>query len=169
MDNYIEQIVESKPGGLEYIKVIGSGILTAAGLFVFLLISPGIGLLVFALGIFLVHLSKNASKYEYEYEITNGDFSIDKIINKASRKHMLNFDESDIQRVLTYESAKFQNELDVNSKLVVKDFTSGNEKNKADWYAFIVNSKKDTMAVVIELDGRGREYIENYFKKRIER
>ena len=102
-------------------------------------------------GGYLIYYTKNCLNLEYEYEITNGDVSIDKIINKASRKHVLDFSEGDIQRILTYKSAKFQNELEINKKMSVEDMTSGDEENSDNWYAFIVNDKKNTVAVVLEL------------------
>lgn len=170
MDNYVEQIVEGKPNGASYAKVVVAGIITAIGAVITLMtIYIGWGLLLVCAGGYLIYYTKNCLNLEYEYEITNGDVSIDKIINKASRKHVLDFSEGDIQRILTYKSAKFQNELEINKKMSVEDMTSGDEENSDNWYAFIVNDKKNTVAVVLELKDKSKNHVEEYFKRRIER
>ena len=82
MENYVEQIIEAKPNGASYAKVVVAGIITAIGAVITLMtIYIGWGLLLVCAGGYLIYYTKNCLNFEYEYEITNGDVSIDKIIN----------------------------------------------------------------------------------------
>lgn len=168
MDNYVEQIVQTKADSEAYVKIIGSYLVLAAGVVLLLLYSIPIGSLVFAAGLCLVYVTKDQRKLEYEYEITNGDFSIDKIINKSYRKNVMEFTEGDIQRILSYENPKFQNEMEVNKDMIIKDLTSCNEDNKADWFVFMINKDKRTVAAVLELNEKSRNHVCSYFKKKVE-
>lgn len=168
MDNYVEQIVVTKADSESHVKIIGSYLVAAVGVMLLLLYSPTVGILLSAAGFFLIYITKDQKNLEYEYEITNGDFSIDKIINKASRKHVFEFAEGDIQRILMFENPKFQNEIEVNKDMIIKDLTSCNEDNKCDWYVFMINKDRKTVAVVLELNDKSKNHVNSYFKKKVE-
>ena len=170
MDNYTEQIIEGKPYSKHYFCIVASSLVAACGVvFVLLFINLiSIGLILAVLGGFGIYFSVLSMSYEYEYIFTNGDCDVARITNKSSRKEMYSLKQEDVQRILKYTSPKFQNELDINKKLRVSDYTSGNEANKENWYAFLTNKKDKTDALVIELDDERIEYIRSIYKKKIE-
>jgi hypothetical protein len=127
-----------------------------------------IGLIPFIPGLIISLVSKSRVNFEYEYEITNCDFCIDRIRNKSSRKHVFDFTEDQIKRMMLYDNPKFKNELDV-GRYTVKDFTSGDKGKHEMWYGMIVDKGKNKFAVIVETDDRTKEYIEQYFKKKIEK
>jgi hypothetical protein len=169
MDNYIEHIVETRQSmGAIFARSVGTALMVVgvfAALFFNLII---IGLLPFILGLVISLIAKSRTNYEFEYEITNGDFSIDKILNKSSRKHIIDFSEDQIKRIMLYDNPKFQNELDL-GKISVKNFTSGDKGKHEGWYGMIVDKGKNQFAVIVETDDRTKEYIEQYFKKKLEK
>lgn len=97
MDTYVEQIVAIRKSPMERLLQIGiivlgvililtCGMLYVAGalgmfslLFVVLAVAVGYGIYYFA----------SQLNLEYEYIFTNGDFDVDKIISKRSRKRVL--------------------------------------------------------------------------------
>jgi hypothetical protein len=167
MDNYIEHIVKARRNqGAILVRSIGTA-LAVVGLYMILFIFQIIGFIPLIVGIVMAVLAKSRVNYEYEYEITNGDFSIDKILNKSSRKHIIAFTEDQIKRIMLYDNPKFQNELD--RGCTVKNFTSGYNDKHEMWYGIMVDQGKSQFAVIIETDDRTKEYIEQYFKKRLER
>lgn len=166
MDNYTEQILDKKPSVKQRMALVGAIAVIAAGCVTLISISGSIGLSVIILGIVLVYFAKSAQSMEYEYLLINGDCEISKIINKSSRKKAYSFSAGDVQRILPYNSEKFQNELEVNSGLSIKDFTSGVKEGRDNWYAFITNTK--SAAVILELNEKSLEHVRTYYKNKFE-
>lgn len=169
MDNYTEQIVAAKPKFIQYLMLFGAIFLTAIGIIFVLFVNFSTGALIIAVGGFAIYYAKANMSFEYEYIFTNGDFEVAKIIAKSKRKNICEVSDGDIKRILPYNSEKFQNELDINADLVVKDFTSGEEIGKADCYAIIKNEKGKDAAVILELSDKNKEYLENVYRNKLEK
>lgn len=168
MDSYVEQIFEKKPSAKDKMALAGAIFVTAIGVSMVLFVDFSIGVLVIVVGAFLIYLAKNALAAEYEYEFTNGDCEIAKIINKESRKSCYKFSAGDVQRILPYSSEKFQNELEVNAELTVKDLTSGYEEKEENWYAFMLSVKGGSVAAVLELNEKSLEHVKTSYKQKLE-
>lgn len=169
MDNYVEQILKRKPQASQYGAVAGSFVLIAAGFVVMMFVRLNLGLLVFAVGCFLVFLTSKRLNSEYEYVFTNGDFDVSIIYNMTSRKEYYSFEKDKVLRVIPYNSPKFQNELEV-SDVRIKNLTSGNRENDSLWYSFMLSDSKtgNTTAVIIELNDRSLEHVNAFYKNKIE-
>ncbi len=168
MDHYVEQILKVKPGMKQYLMMAGAVLVAVAGVFSLICVSGSLGLTLIIIGAVLIGFAVNAQKYEYEYAFTNGDCDIAKIINRSNRKDVYAFSEGDILRVLRYDSGQFQNELEVNSKLVVKDFTSGGREHQDCWYVFMISEKNMTTAVVLELNAKSVKHVRAEYKTKFE-
>lgn len=168
MDHYVEQILKVKPGMKQYLMMAGAVLVVVAGAFCLVCVSGSLGLTLIIIGAVLIGFAVNAQKYEYEYAFTNGDCDIAKIINRSNRKDVYTFSEGDVLRVLRFDSDKFQNELEVNNKLVVKDFTSGSREHQDCWYAFMISEKNMTTAVVLELNAKSLKHVQAEFKTKFE-
>lgn len=173
MDNYIEQILKAKTTTMQQFKFVLSVALTVFGALI-LLMGPfsnsfGIGGAIIIIGAILIYVTKNGMNIEYEYEFTNGDCSIDKIINMSSRKKAYRFSVGDVQRILPYESDKFKNELQIDAKLSVLNLTSLEKEKSNNWYAFMIGNSSQTTAVILELDDRSLEHVRMYYKQKLEK
>lgn len=168
MDNYVEQIVDKLPSVKQKLALFGAIFVTAIGVTMIFFYSFSIGVAVIAVGAFLIYLAKMYQAMEYEYLFVNGDCDIAAIINKSNRKNTYSFKAGDVTRVLPYNSLKFQNELEVNAELSVKDLSSGKRDNRGKCYAFLVNVKGGTLAVVLELNEKTIEHVESFYKNKIE-
>ncbi len=167
MDNYTEQIVEKKPAEREYAMLVGAILLTAAGVLITCFFNLELGVLISAAGGASIYFATKAQKSEYEYLFLNEDCDIARITNKSSRKEIYSFKGGSVKRVIQYKSEAFQNEMQINKKLDVRDFTSGIEDNSSDWYAFLINDSKEETAVVLELNEKNQAHIKAYFKNKI--
>ena len=168
MDSYTEQIIACRPSvKSSFLSGLGTALLVL-GVFVFMFIYSTIGCVIFLVGVIISIIGKKFRNMEYEYLFINGDCDVARILNKSSRKNMFSFKEGDVQRILPYDSLKFQNELEVNSKLQVKNFTSGNKKKSSMWYSYIVNGKSGNIAVILELNEKNIEHSKNIFKTKFE-
>ncbi len=165
MDSFTEQILKAKPTGKQTLALVGAIMVTILGVFCLLFISGSIGIAVVVIGAFLIYYFKMNQNIEYEYSFLNSDCDVDVIINKTNRKQVYEFSGSDVSSVLAYNSEKFQNELDVNAKLTVKNLTSRNRDNTDNWYVFMVNSGNGTIGVVLELNDKSLEHVKAAYSK----
>lgn len=167
MDRYTEQILEKRPDFKQRLLMLGAILVTALGVALLLFVDFGAGVALAVIGGFLVYFAKLSSYAEYEYLFINGDLDIARITNKSTRKEIYSFNEGDVQRVLPYNSDAFQNELEVNGELSIKNFTSGDKENTDNWYAFLANAKNGTHAVILELNEKTLEHVKECFKKKM--
>ena len=82
---------------------------------------------------------------EYEYSLTNGFISVDKIINRSSRKRLTSFECKDIEEIGEYtkNQSRLQNRS-VQTKLFASEFADGRNS----WYV-IVNAKKTGRTLLV--------------------
>ncbi len=168
MDNYVEQIVEKLPSMKQKLALFGAIFVTAFGVTMIFFYNFSIGVAVIAVGAFLVYLAKMYQAMEYEYLFVNGDCDVAAIINKSNRKNIYSFKVGDVTRVLPYYSLKFQNEIEVNAELSIKDFSSGYDEKKDKCYVFLANVKGGTVAIILELNEKSMEHAEVFYKNKIE-
>lgn len=165
MDSFTEQILKAKPSGKQLFAMAGAILVTVVGAFTLLFISGSIGIALVVVGAFLIYYFKTGQNLEYEYSFLNSDCDIDAIINKTNRKQVYSFAGSDVSSVMSYNSEKFQNELEVNAKLTVRNLSSRDKSNTDNWYVFMVNSGNGTTGVVLELNEKSLEHIKQAYNK----
>lgn len=168
MDNYTEQILKAKPPMKYNLMMAGAIAVTAVGVFFLFCVSGTLGITLIVVGAFLIALAVNLRNYEYEYAFTNGDCDIARIVNRSSRKDVYSFDEGDVLRVVPYTSEKFQNEMQVNDKLAIRDFTSGDKAHEDAWYAFLISRNDVTTAVLLELNKKSVQHVKKALKSKAE-
>ena len=64
-------------------------------------------------------------------------------------------------RVMTIEG------VEINGELSIKNFTSGISDNAEDWYVFFTNVKSGTVAVILELNEKSIEHVNECYKKKL--
>ncbi len=166
MDNYIEQIVKKNPDAKQRLFLIGAIFVTMLGVAAMLFYDMSVGLMLAAGGGFLIYFAKNAQSMEYEYVFVNADCDIARISNKQNRKEIFAIKGGDVQKVLKYDSQQYNNELQANGSLIIKDFTSGDKTKQDDWYMFFTNDNGKTIAVGLELNDKTKTYVETYYKNK---
>ncbi len=120
MDRYDERLVKGKTGLASVMALIASILLTMMGA-VLLILSPPLGLLIFAGGIALIVFAKDGLSIEYEYIITNGDIEISKIIAKKRRKNIMEITADSISKMDYADSDRTKNDLSL-GKHKVREF-----------------------------------------------
>ncbi len=166
MDNYIEQIVKKNPDAKQRLFLVGAILVTMLGVAAMLFYDMSVGLMLAVGGGFLIFFAKNAQSMEYEYVFVNADCDIARISNKQNRKEVFSIKGGDVQKVLKYDSQQYNNELEANGSLVIKDFTSGDVSKQDDWYMFFTNDNGKTIAVGLELNDKTKTYVETYYKNK---
>jgi hypothetical protein len=101
---------------------------------------------------------------EFEYAITNGDVSVDKIINKKSRKRLVLFDCKDVQEYGDYNG----NEQRLKSKPVTKVIRASINEDGTDSKYIITKTKKgDNVMILFSPDEKAQESMEPFFPQEI--
>ena len=115
-DIFVEEMVRRRMRGKHFLQYVGilvgtfilllllfffaGAIFKQDGLYVFFVCAAGLIALDYWL-ISFFHL-------EFEYSITNGDITVDKIINRRKRKHLLTFSAKDIDVIKRYKEQEYK-------------------------------------------------------------
>lgn len=166
MDNYAEFAVKKKNTMKDRMPIVASVFASLIGFIIWTVMPGWIGPIVLVLGIVCIIVTSNRQEIEYEYIFLSGECEIAKIIKKSSRKQLYKFDVGDVQRVYAYKSQRFQNELEANPSLEIKDFTSGYSEHEDNWYVFLNNGKNHTVAIALELNERCAEHVKYFYKEK---
>lgn len=109
MDTFFEQIVAVRKDAKSWLIVIGvllAATLISAALFLFLMPLLGFIVLLLICGVYygawqlIIRQS-----VEYEYIVTNGSMDVDRIVAQRSRKRVLSFEISSVERLEKYNPA----------------------------------------------------------------
>ena len=164
-DGYAEHIVKSKtPAGVMAGIVAGAVLIVAGVVAFFVPVLTTIGLLVVIIGgvIFGVFMSRKET--EYEYIMVNEDIDIARIIAKKSRKKMCSFSNNDVKFIAKTGSIYLDNELQQDSSIRTRDFTSKDSRYEEGVYVFVLNKDGRTEFVKLELSDKTIDHVNNFFK-----
>lgn len=135
MDIFTEQIVKRKFNGKDWLICLGASV----GAFVLIYISifillpltmmPLIPLLVIAGCIYGIYWVYSFRNLEFEYSVTNGDLTVDKIINKRRRKRVVSFDVREAEEMGKYDANRLA-QREVDKRLIASDSDTGENA----WY-----------------------------------
>lgn len=150
-DIFVEQMVKRRLSTKDMLLFLGIGLLGAAVVFAGIIAFMLTGILsiaFFALvgaiaGAYFLFTRRNL---EFEYAVTNGDVSVDKITNRRSRKRLTSFDCKDIEELEDYTPQKAQS---LRSRSFDKTIIASEYEDGRDAKYVIVKSKKTGMTLVV--------------------
>ena len=146
---------------------IGAAVLGAILIMVGILftpVAPMIPFLVLCGSVYGVYWVISTRNVEFEYSITNGDISIDKIMNRKSRKRLTSFDAKNIEEMGKYE----ENAQRLKSKRVDKTiFASQTDDGKDAWFVVAKSRKTGLTLLVFSPDDRCIEAIKPFMDRRL--
>ena len=141
-DFITEQLVEKRPSSMDFLKKAALIAITAVIGFFSLMIPFGIIVLIIAIAVDTFLFKRLNVEFEYSY--FSGDFTIDKIFSKQSRKRVLSVALKEIDIVAPSDSE----ELRRFGQLKTLDCSSGEQGRKT--YVMVTQYKNDKVKVVIE-------------------
>ncbi len=166
-DIFNEQLVQRKPNKMDMIKKIGVIVLGLLLLIVVMGVPSLAGfqlplIIVVIIGIVFVMRRFNI---EYEYVFTNGDFDVDKIINKSKRKRVVSFHVSNIEVMVPAGNKDYARDVEKFGKLY--DFSSGELKDNT--YIAIAESGGTRMKIIFEPNEKMFDAIRSYIPRKIKK
>ncbi|HAH79153.1 MAG TPA: hypothetical protein DCL64_06515 [Ruminococcaceae bacterium] len=143
MDIFVEQIVKKKFGPRDYGIAAATVVVGLALIFLSLQIPP-IVLLVTVGVCFAAYYIISSRNLEFEYSVTNGDITIDKIINRRRRKRVISVDAREIE-----EMGRFHPDLLRRKAGCTRVFTSRQDSG-GEWYFCAHHPQKGNVLVVFD-------------------
>ena len=123
-----------------------------------------IGFLVAIAGAVVFGIFVSRRETEYEYIMVNEDIDIARIIAKKSRKKIMSFSNADVKFIAKEGCIYLDNELQQDSSIKTRDFTSGNKQNQDGVYVFVLNKNGKAEFVKLELSDRTIDHVNNFFR-----
>lgn len=167
-DVFVERMVKKKFESLDLLIVLGVivGIVAATligfvvGLFV--LAFPMISLLVAAGAVYGGYKLICMRLLEYEYSLTNGFVTVDKIINRASRKRLTSFECSSCEDIGQYQGQEERLKTRSFDARIYACASSGHENS---WYMIVQSGKTGKTLVVFDPDEDLLEAIKKFIPR----
>lgn len=144
-DVFIERMVKKRTDSKDIAILILSILAVFILGFLSLTFVPSFAFFVIVAAAFGAYKLSSMRNLEFEYSLTNGYMSVDKIMNRSSRKRLTAFECKDIEDMGEYEKnkARLQNHQ-VQTRLFTSEFSDGREA----WYV-LVNTKKTGKTLLV--------------------
>ena len=165
-DGYAEHIVKAKTPASVTCGMAAGIVLMIAGLGAAMFVQGfgSIGFLVAIAGAVVFGIFVSRRETEYEYIMVNEDIDIARIIVKKSRKKIMSFSNADVKFIAKEGCIYLDNELQQDSSIKTRDFTSGNKQNQDGVYVFVLNKNGKAEFVKLELSDRTIDHVNNFFR-----
>lgn len=162
MDTFNEQIIKKQFGLTDYLifaaAILGGCVLILLS-WAFIPSFSMIILIAVCVGAYYLITSRNL---EFEYSVTNGDISVDKIINRRKRKRLVSMDAHDIE---VFE--KYNAEAHRQKSYDVKIFASEKDDGQNSWCFAGHHPQKGNVMVVFNPDEKVLSAIKPFLKRQV--
>lgn len=162
MDIFVEQIIKKKFGTKDYLIFVGIVLLGCILILASMLFIPDFSVFVLVAvcaGAYYLISSRNL---EFEYSVTNGDITIDKIINRRSRKRIISMDAHNIEAM-----GKYNPEEHSAKSYAARLIVSGTDDGKDAWYFAGNNPQKGNILVVFSPDEKVLTAIKPFLARQV--
>lgn len=167
-DVFIERMVKKKMEGVDALIlagiVIGIGVLSYVGFVLgfFVIGIPVVALLVTAGAVFGGYKLLCSRLLEYEYSLTNGFVSVDKIMNRANRKRMTSFECDTCEDIGVYaENAERLKNRSFDARVFATEYRDC----RGSWYMIVRSKKTGKTLVVFDPDEEFQEAVKKFIPK----
>jgi hypothetical protein len=162
MDTFIEQIIKKQFGTKDYLLFAAAIVAGCAVILISMTFLQSVALLVLiavCVGVYFLVSSRNL---EYEYSVTNGDITIDKIINRSRRKRVVSIDAHDVESIGKYNPEE-HSQKSYDSRI----FASENDSGKDAWYFAGHSAKKGNVLVVFNPNEKVLSAIKPFLSRQV--
>ncbi len=162
MDIFVEQLIKKKAGPKDYAiifaTILGAVILVMASV-IFLI---QIALLVLIGVCFGAYYLITSRSLEFEYSVTNGSITIDKVISRRKRKRVIAVEAHDIE-----DMGKFKPEVARNKSGFKTVFASQYDDGRDAWYFCAHTAKEGNVLVVFDPDEKVLNAIKPFMPRQV--
>lgn len=165
MDIFVEQIVKKNFTAKDYLIFTGIVLLGILITLLAVLLLPPIAFFVLAAVCVGAYYAITSRNLEFEYSVTNGEITIDKIIYKRKRKRLFSIDAHAIEEMGEYRAEKHR-ERNYGKRYFATAFEDGRDS----WY-FTANSQKygGHVLVVFQPDEKVMNAVKPFLSRQVAR
>jgi hypothetical protein len=160
-DVFVEQLVKKRMGPKDY-AIVAAVILGTIVAVILSLLVPAFMLLIVAGVCFGAYYLISSRSLEFEYSVTNGEITIDKVINRSRRKRILSLDAHDIEDI-----GKYRPEIKSNKSAFKPYFVSEFDDGREAWYFCARTSKNGNVLVVFSPDERTLDAVKHFLPRQV--
>ena len=161
MDIFTEQLIQKKMGPKDY-AIIATTILGGIILVVVSMLVPMISFLVLIGVCFGAYYLITSRSVEFEYSVTNGSITIDKVISKRKRKRVLSVEAHDIE-----DMGRFKPETARSKSGFKPVFASEYDDGRDAWYFCAHTAKDGNVLVVFDPDEKVLGAIKTFMPRQV--
>ena len=169
-DVFVEYMIKKKTSGKDIAMMLGAAVLGAVLIIGSILLTglfhvpPMIPFFVICAVVYGLYWVITSRSIEYEYSITNGDISIDQIVNRRSRKRLTSFDAKAIEEMGKYT----ENAQRLKNRRVDKTIFASLTDDGADaWYVIARSRKTGVTLLVFSPDERCIDAIKPFMDRKL--
>ena len=162
MDVFVEQIVRKKFGPKDYLVVLGCILGGCLVIYLSIFFLTQIFVVVIAGVCFGAYYLITSRNLEFEYSVTNGDLTIDKIINRRSRKRILSLDCKQVEAIGEYKPQDHANKH-YDKKIVTSVYDDGRNA----WYLDLRHPKHGHIIVIFSPNERVLESVQSFIPRQV--
>ena len=169
-DIFVEYMIKKKFGSKDIATCAGAFLLggaLVAGCIVLMMgsvVPPMIPFFVMCAVVYGIYWVITSRQIEFEYSITNGDISIDQIVNRRSRKRLTSFDAKAIEEMGKYT----ENAQRLKNRRVDKTIFASLTDDGADaWYVIARSRKTGVTLLVFSPDERCIDAIKPFMDRKL--
>lgn len=170
MDIFVEQLVKRKRRAIDYIRIAACilAMLLVVYILLYGLMLDGIGFIIYVVCgclIYILYLLVTATNMEYEYCFTNGALDIDKIINKRSRKRLIEVNARRIDMMASSCTPNFKRLVD--DKSIKKIYACTSVSDEDTYYIDFVNDDGKRFVLVFNPNEKIRDGFKRYNPQKV--
>ncbi len=169
-DVFLERMIKKKTEGKDYLLfagiVVGILLLTFVGFVLgFLVVGvPTLSLLITAAAVFGGYKLIGMRLLEYEYSLTNGYVTVDKIMNRSTRKRLTSFDCDSCEDLGEYAGNE---ERLKNRSFDTRVFATEYADHRGSWYMIVHGKKTGKTLVVFDPDEDFQEAVKKFIPRQL--
>lgn len=167
-DVFIERMVKKKMDGKDILIIVGLFVLSFLVIAASIMFLGGGGIMLVFLvvagvcfGLYKLITMRNL---EYEYSLTNGYMTVDKIVNRASRKRITSFECNEVEDIGDYQkNAERLKNRDVESRIFASEYSDG----QGSWFVIVRSQKTGKTLLVFDPDEDLQEAIKKFISPQL--
>lgn len=164
MDIFVEQLIKKKLAPKDYLLICAVILVSIILVFFAVVVIPQLAILILAGIIYGDYYLITSRSLEFEYSVTNGDITIDKIIYRRKRKHVISVDAHTVEEMGKYDAGKHSGKT-----YAARIFASETDSGENAWFFTARHPKQGNVLVVFNPNEKTLNAIRPFLPRQVAR
>ncbi|MFU0833705.1 MAG: BPH-5 domain-containing protein [Oscillospiraceae bacterium] len=164
MDIFVEQLIKKKFSPKDYLFICAVILASVVLVFLAVVLIPQFAIFILACIIYADYNLITSRSLEFEYSVTNGDITIDKIIYRRKRKHVISVDAHTVEEMGKYDANKHSGKT-----YAARIFASETDSGENAWFFTAHHPQKGNVLVVFNPNEKTLDAIRPFLPRQVAR